>query len=56
MDFTVYVSTFGQTVKPLEGYIPIGTEYYTDLKGVTISHRYLCDENIVKETKILLGQ
>lgn len=40
----------------IEGYIPIGTEYYTDLKGVTISHRYLCDENIVKETKILLGQ
>ncbi len=40
----------------IDGYIPLGTEYYTDNKGVTISHRYLCDENITKETKILLGQ
>ena len=40
----------------IDGYIPIGTEYYTDDDGVTISHRYLCDVNIAMENKIILGQ
>lgn len=42
--------------KEIEGYIPIGTEYFTDDDGVSVSHRYLCDINIAAESKILLGQ
>ncbi len=40
----------------IEGYIPIGTDYYTGDKEVTVSHRYLCDINIAEESKILLEQ
>ena len=40
----------------IEGYIPVGTEYITDDSGVTISHRYLCDEDITMEKEIIMGQ
>ena len=39
-----------------EGYIPISTEYQVDNSGVTVVHKYLCDENIAVENKILISQ
>ena len=42
--------------KEIEGYIPIGTEYKTEDDGITVTHRYLCDENIAREREILLSQ
>ena len=39
-----------------EGYIPLATEYNKDNDGVIIIHRYLCEENIAKENKILVTQ
>lgn len=40
----------------IEGYIPVGTEYKTADEGVIIIHRYLCDEDIAFENKIIMGQ
>ena len=40
----------------IEGYIPVSTEYKTEDDGVIIIHRYLCDENIAFENKIIVGQ
>lgn len=40
----------------IEGYIPLGTDYATGDTGVQIFHRYLCDENIAVENKILVTQ
>ena len=40
----------------IEGYIPVGTEYKTVDDGVIITHRYLCDEDIAFENKIIVGQ
>lgn len=42
--------------RKIDGYIPIGTEYLTDDVGVQIIHRYLCEENIAAENKILVTQ
>lgn len=37
----------------IEGYIPINTGYVIDDDGVIITHKYLCDENIAKQSVIL---
>lgn len=40
----------------IEGYIPVSTDYTQYDGGITVKHRYLSDENIVKESRILITQ
>lgn len=44
------------TNEKIHGYIQVGTEFISEDDGVTVRHRYLCDINIAKESKILVGQ